>query len=279
LMYHRVADREFDDGRMAVVPERFSEQMEAIRQLFQPVPLHAVVEGLRTGRVSGGAVAVTFDDGYRDNLTEAKPVLEQFDVPARVCVVSGYVGSGRAFWWDELERICTAPGDLPGRLELKIGQRLRIWSVRTAEGRRPLYRALRESVWTLGEPEREEILDRLREWSGVEPATGDETMDVKELGQLADGGLVEIGAHSVTHPRLPGLSDPRRVEEIQGSMRTLSELLERQVRLFSYPFGAYDRACVVTVRAAGARGACTAGPGAVSASTDPFRLPRMHVGN
>ena len=48
---------------------------------------------------------VTFDDGYADNLWNAKPLLERYDVPAAVFVTTGYAGQDREFWWDELETL------------------------------------------------------------------------------------------------------------------------------------------------------------------------------
>lgn len=277
-MYHRIADLD-DNGRLAVAPENFAEQVEAIRQCFRPVPLRSLVDGLHDGVIPPRSVAVTFDDGYRDNLVEAKPVLERWDVPATVFVVSGYVGSGRRFWWDELERICTAPKELPDRLELSIGRRARAWSVPNEDERRGLFRALRDTLWALDDREREETLTQLREWSGVGPSPVHDTMDAEELEQLVHDDLVEIGAHSITHPRLPALSRKRQLEEIQGSMGRLSELLDRPVRLFSYPFGAHDRGSAEVVRAAGASCGCTSAPEWMDASTDPYRFPRMHVGN
>ena len=56
---------------------------------------------------------MTFDDGYRDNVHVAKPLLERFEIPATVFVVSAYVDSDRDFWWDELAEL-SGEGEPPG---------------------------------------------------------------------------------------------------------------------------------------------------------------------
>ncbi|MCB0181434.1 MAG: polysaccharide deacetylase family protein [Anaerolineae bacterium] len=76
---------------MAVSPCHFAEQLEIIRQLGQPLSLHQLVEAHKSGEVPHRAVVITFDDGYKNNLYNAKPLLEQFNIPATVFVTSDYV--------------------------------------------------------------------------------------------------------------------------------------------------------------------------------------------
>jgi peptidoglycan/xylan/chitin deacetylase (PgdA/CDA1 family) len=224
-------------------------------------------------------VVITFDDGYVDNLTEAKPVLERHEAPATVFVVSEYVGSGQRFWWDELERICLAPSQLPHRLELRVGSKIRAWIVDARDDRRRVYRELREALGPLERSERDELLSRLRVWARLEAADVVETLRIDDLLRLADGDLVEIGAHTATHPRLPALPKARQLEEIRASKLQLEKMLDRDVRLFSYPFGAYDRTTKACTRRAGLTCACTTRDGAVTSSSDLHRLPRIHVGD
>jgi len=275
-MYHRLADPGPIPGKLTVSPRRFAEHLEAICERFEPVPLATIVGGLGAGRLPRRSVAVTFDDGYVDNLLVGKPLLERFGVPATVFVVSGYVGAAARFWWDELERICLKPSTLPTDLELTIGDRTRAWP--TGGDRRALYRELREALAPLAGADREDLLAELRAWSGAGEGQS-EAMTAGQLRSLAEGGLVEIGAHTVSHPSLPGLRPPQQLEEIRASRERLADLLGREVGLFSYPFGAYDRTTVESARAAGTICACTIEEDGVQSSTDPYRLPRVYVGD
>jgi peptidoglycan/xylan/chitin deacetylase (PgdA/CDA1 family) len=277
LVYHRIGPPGTAGGGLTVQRSRFAEQLQALRAQFRPLHLADLVEALTGGVIPRRSVAITFDDGYLDNLHEAKPLLETHGLPATVFVVSGYVGSGRRFWWDELERVCFARPDVPGRVELEIGGTKRSWRVVAGAERRDLYRSLRDAFGPLEEAERDELLVQLRAWSGVGEPAELETLTADQLLQLADGGLIEIGAHTITHPRLSAVPRDRQLEEIRGSMRQLRELLDRDVLLFSYPFGAHDRTAAASARAAGVACACTIAPQGVSASTDRYRLPRLPV--
>src|SRR5581483_4093860 len=101
LMYHRIGTPGSPPGKLTVSPQRFADHLEAIQSRFETVPLATIVEGMRAGALPRRSVALTFDDGYVDNLLVAKPLLERFGVPATVFVVSGYVGTSKPFWWDE----------------------------------------------------------------------------------------------------------------------------------------------------------------------------------
>ncbi len=81
LLYHRVASPAFDPQCLAVTPDHFQEHMRILRQRCLPVPLDRIWPP-RPSASGRCPVAVTFDDGYSDNLTAALPVLEAEEVPA-----------------------------------------------------------------------------------------------------------------------------------------------------------------------------------------------------
>ena len=96
LGYHRVAGA---DDSLAVSPARFREQMRALAESgAQPIRLDRAIELLRSP-VPGRYVCVTFDDGYRDNLLAAAPVLAEFDIPATIFVPSRIIDGDVSFHW------------------------------------------------------------------------------------------------------------------------------------------------------------------------------------
>src|ERR671910_1416026 len=76
LVYHRVSRAVTDPQLLSVTPERFAEHLDFLFRRFRPVRLRDLVTATRDGRPPAGAGAITFDDGYADNLATAKPLLE-----------------------------------------------------------------------------------------------------------------------------------------------------------------------------------------------------------
>ena len=107
-------------------------------------------------------------------------------------------------------------------------------------------------------------------------------MNAEELRALASGEGLDIGAHTLTHPFLASLDLDEQRREIDGSRRSLERALERNVTLFSYPYGGNDAVDAVTtklVNDAGYTMACTATGGIARAECDPLRIPRNVVGD
>jgi peptidoglycan/xylan/chitin deacetylase (PgdA/CDA1 family) len=300
LMYHRVADLPADPQLLAVTARHFAEHLEVIRARYRPMRLGELAAALERGRVPRRAVVLTMDDGYADNLRVARPLLERHGVPATVFVASGYVGSGRQFWWDELERIVLRPGTLGPRLRLSGGgppreydvamvrytdadyDRHRAWHVECPDDpttRHRLYRTLYQDLYRLSVEERGLALDQLRAClvAATEPSPDDGPLTRDELLELARSPLVEIGAHGVTHSPLAQLRPADQRHEIQESRRQLEEILGRAVTAFGYPHGDATPETVHLVRQAGF--ACAGGSesGAVTRRSDRHRLPRMLV--
>jgi peptidoglycan/xylan/chitin deacetylase (PgdA/CDA1 family) len=100
LLYHRIADPSADPHRLAVSPSTFAEHLEMLRSRYPVEPLPDLIEKLPRRAYQDGTVAVSFDDGYADNLTAAYPVAARLGVPITVFVAVQPVLDGRPFRWD-----------------------------------------------------------------------------------------------------------------------------------------------------------------------------------
>ena len=107
LMYHRVACTRHDPWALAVQPERFGRQMDWLSRHRMVLPMDEFVALMKRDRLPRTAVGLTFDDGYVDNLTAAKPVLERHNLPATVFALGDRQGA-EPFWWDELADLVLA---------------------------------------------------------------------------------------------------------------------------------------------------------------------------
>jgi peptidoglycan/xylan/chitin deacetylase (PgdA/CDA1 family) len=301
LMYHRVTELANDPYLLAVTPRRFADHLKAIRAHGVPMRLEELVGSLRNGKVPARAVVVTFDDGYADNLHCAKPLLARYEVPATVFVTAGQVGCGREFWWDELDRLLLQPGTLPPVLQLGLNGTVREWRLGEASTytdqeylrhrhwhvecrddpgpRQRIFRALFDLLYLLPSTQRWAILNELTAWADARHAARPthRTLTAEEAVRLADGGLVEIGAHTMTHPVLAALSAAEQREEIQRSKARLEAVLEHEVVSFAYPHGSSTPEAAASVGEAGFVCACSSQPDAVFRGAQRFHLPRLGV--
>ena len=277
LLYHRVADLDSDPWSLCITPAHFSEHLEVLRKCV-PISLRQVSLSGRYG-AKRPRVAVTFDDGYADNLYTARPLLERYDIPATFFVVTGYVGQGREFWWDELEKIVFGPEILSETVQFTSASATRCFN--TSEfSRSSLYMSLYRDLQPMRHEERRNVLDQLLECSHQSPSVREShrIMSAEEVCRLADGKLVEIGAHTVTHPRLSSQPLERQRAELQNGKSWLEELLGRTIASFSYPFGGsghYAAETVSAVREAGYLRACTTAAHRVANGDNVHELPRF----
>ncbi len=283
LCYHRVGRPAHDPFGIAVTPEHFAEHVEVLAR-HRPLALSALAAEIAAGTLAPGGVAVTFDDGYHDNLMAAKPVLERAGVPATVFVTTGLTGTRGRFWWEELDDLVLT-GARPGpAVTLNAGDGARTFRFDGPAG--PGGGGLEIWAWLRERPtaEIDPVLAELRAWRGrtgpLEAGEDLRVMSPSELISLRAGGLIDIGAHTRTHPVLAAQPLGVQRAEIEGSRADLEGWLGEPVRGFAYPFGKrgpeYSRATAALVREAGFEWACAIHPRNVTRRTPVHEIPR-HV--
>jgi peptidoglycan/xylan/chitin deacetylase (PgdA/CDA1 family) len=280
LGYHRVAEIKRDAYEVCVTPKHFAEQMDILSQIARPMSLSKLVQSLKAGSVPPKAVAVTFDDGYADNLYEVKPVLERYSIPATVFVCTGY--AGKEFWWDELDGLVMSSQAELGALRLEVGKKSFVWRdlhvshEAGPELRNKFRHALYHFLLALNVEEQSQAMEILRGWSGdMSSEIPARTMTREELVRLATGELLEIGAHTRFHPMLPRLQVEEQRAEIVGSKRELEDMLGRRVDGFAYPNGRATTHAKKIVREAGFVFACTSLHDVVRPASDLYELTRF----
>jgi peptidoglycan/xylan/chitin deacetylase (PgdA/CDA1 family) len=282
LLYHRVAAVDEDPLALAVSPAHFAQQLAVLRERWTPAPLAAVLDG------SAGphAVALTFDDGYHDNLIGALPALRDAGVPATLFASTGHVAAGEGFWWDEVTALLgshAASGDV---LTLELPEGARAWAPSDAAQRTAVRAQVHAALQTRDRATIAAALARLRVWAGLGPAPSapperDRPMTVAELRELASAAMFDVQAHGRTHVSLAHAPAGVRDAELRGSAEDLEAWLGPRPTVFSYPFGVpgadVDAATRAAARAAGYAWATVNVPGLVGPGTDRFAIPRLAV--
>lgn len=288
LLYHRVTvpdcAPDFDPFSMCISPQNFEEHLSILSRVAQPMRLEEMLQKSKSGSLPPRAVAITFDDGYADNLYQAKPLLEKFKIPATVFIITGHLGE--AFWWDDLSHIILQAEILPQNLGLKLNGHIHQTFLTNNDklSRRKLLKELLQFLQPLSSAQQRVALQQLSNWAGLiqENQCDHRPLTVDELKKLSAGELIEIGAHTVTHPSLADLPLIKQQEEIVNSKVLLEQALNRTIRSFSYPFGLkndYTNDTISLVRGAGFEYACSNEIGTVWSKSDLFQLPRYWIKN
>jgi len=189
-------------------------------------------------RTDAGArrVAITLDDGYRDNLEYAWPVFRKHGVPFTIYVCTGFADRTAELWWEALEQIIAntdsmlAPGERsqPSQPTRSVRQKQAMfdlwhrWLTSVADEKLQR-RAIRELAADHGL----DLADLARRM----------TMDWDEIRRIAADPLCSIGAHTVTHPALARLPADDALREILESCTRISHETGRPPRTLAFPYG------------------------------------------
>lgn len=225
------------------------------------------------------AVAITFDDGWRDNYTYAFPILKAFEAPATIFLVSKYLDTHRVFWPEQVIRYVTIE---PQQRPQAIHEWLRNYAGSLPFDDRPLTieeaDVLIDNLKTLDD---QTILEQLERSTVSEEEPVRQILNSEELIEMHGSGLVRFGAHTRQHFRLNRLTDPLALRnEIVLCKDDLEALGVGTISLFCYPNGDITNQGERFVAEA-YLGACTTKNGINSADTSPYNLKRFnfHDGN
>lgn len=233
LCYHRVGSggvpfySSLDTGA-------FESQMKFLRSAYRIVSMDELCRELEAGGPAGQAVAITFDDGYRDLYTTAFPILRRYGIPATIYLTAQAIDTGEVSWYDRIFVItlfsgtpevyvlgkCFALGSRESRLKAavdivtllrKCPNRIRIAACAELYESVKLPRAARECLG-----------GRMLTWEQI---------------RAMQGAGISFAAHTMTHPVVRQLESEERERELGASKVLLETKLQRPVEHFAFPFG------------------------------------------
>jgi len=239
LAYHRIGsvDHErsyLDPTLITASPLQFRQQMEFLAENYYVVSLDELLSSLASrSALPPRSVLITFDDGYRDFLDVAWPVLARLRLPAVLFVATDYLSQARPwYWWDRLWLACTSTE----HEELVLGQVGR-WPLRTREERIAAFRELKSMVVQLENDRALALVDEIIAAIGaVNGARSDVLLTWDDVRRLSRAGAY-IGAHTCSHPILSRISLEQARAEIVGSQTALESELGHVWPVFAYPRG------------------------------------------
>ena len=301
LMYHQVCERTNDPWELAVHPNHFDQQLAYLKKHFNVVSIADLAEGIARHKMKK-TIAITFDDGFKDNYTNAAPLLDWHEVPATFYVATTAMEQEQTYWWDALQNIIYHSEILPERFEMMINDapvtftftsdrllspriinQTKVWNYNLPipNERVALYMLLWHNIKPLPYAQQNMVLEEVRTWAGNRNFSGTDgtIMSVREMQMLSQNPLFTIGAHSVHHAMLSQQAPQDQAFEIRESKQQIEMWLGKPVNGFAYPYGNYNGITQKILREAGFRHAVSTEPKAVTMDDDPFALPRIQVKN
>lgn len=283
LMYHSIVKdpRETADGIGVSQPSRaFELHMRVLVKRFQPVTIEQVAR-FATGESSlpAHAVAVTFDDGFRDNYDVALPILTRYGIPATFYILVGAVDSGVPPWycrirwafsrtlkkeWTDPERGKSFSLSNPASKQDALNLAWDMGAAKSGSGQEAFVRSI------------EADLEKSLPFAEAAMMSWDQVRALRRAGHIA-------GAHTMTHPNLAHVTAQEVEREVSESKAKLEAELQEPIEHFSYPHPALDpqwsAATAETVQSAGFRSATLTTGGCVQSGDSPLALKRIYAAN
>lgn len=281
LMYHSVPtldESRWTDPYNSLSAEAFERQMQFLSRYRRVISIEQLVQKLRAKEaIEQRTVAITFDDGYRNNLTVAAPILAKYNLPATIYLATGYIDSEQNQWIDTLYAAFRARS----KCELALtawNDDFQDWNLADARQKVKAYIALTEYLIQATVSQRDALLaeiDRQLAPTAYPPRL---TMNWEEARTLkTQYPNITLGAHTTNHLDLRTHSS-RAAEEITGSVEQMAIALGSAPKHFAFPYNRYCQHALAEVKAAKISSAVVAANDpVVRANTSPYMLPRLEA--
>ena len=274
VMYHSVEE----DSQVwcprhdySVTPAELETQLKHFQKKGNIVDLPEIVSWLRgEASLPENAVALTFDDGYKNNKENALPLLEKYNAPATIYISTGLISYGKPFEYclaellKQKEKINLEKNDIEKEIS-------------NDEDRREAYQKIRRFGKPKNRDERQELLDMIGNTENIESIL----MNEVEIRDIAENQLLTIGSHSRDHVMLNKIGKDDVRKNILESKRKLEEILDKKVDRFCYPYGSSNRSVRKFVGKAGYRSAVATGNREIRPRdwNQAYRIPRVDGSN
>lgn len=236
LVYHGVVEK--PDHNVSVGPiavEQFARHLAYFKQNFDVVSQDEIFEMNRNGIVpKRKTIAITFDDGYENNYRRAFPLLKQYGFPSTMYIITQAIeDDNRITWYDYIDFV---KSDIDvSKIDTGL---INEAALTTISELKALIKRINISARQIVYTEIAKQVD-IEKYKAHFPREFWKLMNKEQLRELANSGLVELGAHSHNHPNLGEIALSDAKEEIEKSKRLLEEVIQKPVNSIAFPDGSY----------------------------------------
>lgn len=280
IMYHSVVNSSLPLWNWTFISEKsFYSQMRYLKKHFEIIRLTEAVERLNSTKKP--AVVITFDDGYQNNYDIAFPILQQEKIPATIFLTTGLINT------DDTTPLCRLHHAFQESNKETLFWKGSIYKLSIYKDRSKtmgiIKKKLKQMVYSQMTEEIRKIISKLGVVldHSIERDSPFRMLDHKSIKKMLASGLIDFGAHTVSHPILSRISDEEQKNEIGRSIDAVSQLTNKPCNLFGYPNGIrgdYTDGTIKILQSFGIDVAVTANEGVNRTTTSPLELCRYGVG-
>jgi peptidoglycan/xylan/chitin deacetylase (PgdA/CDA1 family) len=260
--------------------ENFEGQMAYLSKRRRLVTLLQLLEYIEKGAgFPPDLVAVTFDDGYYDFYSEALPILEKYNIPSTLFLITSLVSEGEAKWEDRLSHVVNTAE--VKTFNIRIGKEEKTYDLSSWSRKLDCIRDLNVLLSELNETEKRGVLSEIERQLCTSSKSPERTMlSWNEIQKLKEDRLISFGSHTHSHCSLSNVNAETARLEVSRSKEEIEHHLGRPCTLFCYPFGKktnFNQKIKELLKAEGFSLAVTTIPGSISKGSDPLELRRIVV--
>jgi peptidoglycan/xylan/chitin deacetylase (PgdA/CDA1 family) len=282
IMYHGVRpDRSLFHSWTLVPESAFDRQVRFLTRHFDLISIDQATLGPWHDGGARPKAVITFDDGMKNNVEHALPILQKYQAPATLYVSTEAMITRRLFWWDRvnasvqkasLSRIRLSQFGLGAyEFDMRLDPKT-FWR---------LMSKLLEDIKRLPGILQSEAVNSIQEQTGGISSEEErlfEPIEIEDIKKLAFTPLIQIASHGHRHQLLPEVPLEEAKQCVKESVEQLQQICLRPIEHFSYPNGNYNEAIIGMLKGLGFVSAVTTASRRWSPGTDPYRIPRIGIG-
>jgi peptidoglycan/xylan/chitin deacetylase (PgdA/CDA1 family) len=280
LWYHGVCGDKFDllkgyDERH--VPKSvFQKQLKYLKHCgYTFTGMTDLVNAIKNKNVTGKIIVLTFDDGFKNVVDNAYPVMKEFGAKGCFYLVSELIGTNELLWTDFIETVIRSQPD--GGFQFTFEGQIIHYQLVGKKLREFAMKDIKTKLRTLSDEKRLEHLEQFRNHLLKDIPEEFGMADWETIKEL-DPNTLEIGSHTKRHPNCANLATDNELEdEIFGSKNDIERNIGRKIEHFCYPAGSYNDRVIAMVKKFGYQSAVTIEKGYNDASSDLYRLKRIEA--
>ena len=290
LAYHSVVnDKQYDNNgfqpnaSFKIKRRDFESQIKFLKKNYEILPLNVLIDLLKKKDDVTGKIAITFDDGYRDNYEHAYPILREHEVPATIYLLASIFNNDNILlWWLQLEETISSAKEC--NIRFKFMNTEYTGTLKNDESKKKFFMKISRLLIKSEPAKQRDLLIALTEAAGLVELSDhrDYLLFLEMIMEMKDSGLISFGSHTFSHCALNILSKSDLKRDVLESKRVIESYLGDTITSFSFPYGKslfINKRVLRIVKKAGYLYAVTGIPGGLVSRSghNTYLLPRISM--